>query len=251
MHATDYSALVSLIPPAVALALLAYFIRLFGKIIADQKPFSDDREWEIELGGIMFMIMLAQGIVGAAAAIYGPLLLSYRWMHSVDFAIVAVLLGLTFWANAALSQRFFLIDGGTLQKNNELFSFFYKLGKHAPISLVPVVLFYAGTVEYLSGSVVWIVLIWALILYTLIVLALIYSLRRMMKQERVGVDIHFVDRSRKPLKNVIILKVNDDNIRLRHGDTVMIINKDQVLKLEMVVPKKYVPNANASGKNLW
>ncbi|MEA3449554.1 MAG: hypothetical protein U9Q85_01050 [Patescibacteria group bacterium] len=38
-----------LIQPAILIAVAAILIRFFGKIISDQKPFSDDRNWEIEL----------------------------------------------------------------------------------------------------------------------------------------------------------------------------------------------------------
>jgi hypothetical protein len=240
MHFSDYTNLVNLIPPAVGLAVLAYFSRFFGKIIADQKAFSDNRDWDIELGGVLFMILLVQGVVGAAAAIYGPHLLSYQYMHIVDLSIVIVAYGVLALANTALSAVFFKLEAGffraELRYRNVTAQIFFNIGKHVPLSLVPIVLFYIATIEYLSGSIIWIILIWSSILYILIQLAFNFSLRKM--ENQVPVAVYFVDESRKPLENVLIHKVNNDNIRLRHDDSIVIVNKNQVLKIVMAIPDK-------------
>ena len=70
----------------------------------------------------------------------------------------------------------------------------------------------------------------------LILLALNYSLRLVNRKS--VVDIHFIDVSRGLLKDVMLLKVNEDNIRLRNEDKIIILNKSQVLKIEMKIPKE-------------
>ncbi len=119
--------------------------------------------------------------------------------------------------------------------------FFCRVGKKYPIALVPIILFYIGAIEYLSGSVVWLILMWPLILYLLILLALNFSLRRMTVDDRVGVDIYFVDNARPPLKNVMVLKINDEIVRVRDGERSILINKDEVFKMELKLPDKYLP----------
>jgi hypothetical protein len=155
----------------------------------------------------------------------------------------ALLYGVLSLANAAVSGRFFNLHVQAMNKNlaqkDDLVDFFYWLGKYLPIWPIPIVLFYIGTVEYMSGSIFWVIFMWPTILYIFIVLAMIFSMRHM--DDRVGVDIHFTDQARPPLKGVIVLKVNPDNIRVRDGDTVMILDKNQVFKMEMVIPKKYLP----------
>jgi hypothetical protein len=42
------------IAPTILISVVAFLSRFFGKIIADQRPFSDDRVWDIELSGIFF-----------------------------------------------------------------------------------------------------------------------------------------------------------------------------------------------------
>jgi hypothetical protein len=243
MQPSEYSEIVKLIPPAVGIAILAYFTRFFGKIIADQKPFADNREWDIELSGVMFMIVLAQGVVGIASALYGPHPFSYHTMHIVDLLIVVLAYGFLSLVNAVMSRRFFQLGGEAFNKkigeNKTLLSHLHKIGKHLPIVLVPIPLFYVATIEYLSGSVIWMILIWSPILYIFITLASIFSMRIM--DDRTGVDVYFVDPSLQPMKDVMVLKVNDDNIRIRHDNKIHILNKSQVLRMEQKVPDKYLP----------
>ena len=52
----------------------------------------------------------------------------------------------------------------------------------------------------------------------------------------VPVDLYFIDEIREPLIGIRILKINEDNIRARVGDKIMIINKDTVLRIEHDVP---------------
>lgn len=235
----DYSILINLIPPAVAIGILAYFTRFFGKVIADQKPFTDSRDWEIEIGGVMFMIIISQGIVGVAAAFYGPNLNSFLTHTFSLFAVTFLYLFLSL-ARGALSRKFFQINIGAIEKTLEekgLAEFFYKVSKKLPIGLVSIILFYVATIEYMTGSIIWMILIWPSIFFLFVILASIYSMRR---DERIGVDIYFIDESKPPLKNMLVLKVNEDNLRVRDGDVVYILNKNQVLKIVQVVPEKHL-----------
>lgn len=63
-------------------------------------------------------------------------------------------------------------------------------------------------------------------------------------EERLPVDVHFIDSEREVVKGAMILKVNEDNVRLRVDDTIMIINKSEIFKLEMLVPENRLPAAD-------
>lgn len=251
MEPPNYEVLASLITPAIAVGVLAYFTRLFGRVVSDQKPFSDNRDWEIELSGVMFMISLTPGVLGIALASQGIYMAS-GWMHILNLLLVSFILTLALFANTALGQEFFrlnLVSEALHETSKEIYNFAYLLGKHVPLWAVAIPLFYAGAVEYLLGSIIWMILIVPLILYALISLASIYSMRNMMRRERVDVTVHFVNERRGPLTSAMILKVNEDNIRLRHENSVLIINKNEILKIEIPVPANHLPDRNDQGKS--
>lgn len=54
------------------------------------------------------------------------------------------------------------------------------------------------------------------------------------------VDVYFLNGNTEPLQGVHVLKINDDNIRIRSEDKIIILNKDQVLKIEMKIPEKHL-----------
>jgi hypothetical protein len=187
----------------------------------------------------MFMIIISQGIVGIATALYGPHFNSWA-TNAISLIVLAGLYLFLLLAKTALSQKYFQINLSGLEKTLEgkgVSEFFYKAAKKLPLGIVSIVLFYIATIEYLTGSVIWIILIWPFVFYLLVLLALIYSMRN---DERVGIDIYFVDETKPPLTNMLVLKVNDDNIRVRGDGIVYVLNKNQVLKMVQVVPEKHL-----------
>jgi hypothetical protein len=238
-----YAALNNVIPPAAALAVIAYLSRFFGKAIADQKPFADDREWEIELAGVTFIVNLWPGLLGIAAAFFLPHL-GKGWMHAVDFFVLTMLTLALMALKNNLAARYFAIEtvgfGGKLLERE---SDFKSLRRNWIIylMLIQIALFYVGTAEYLSANIFWIILFWSAIFTSLIFLALIQSIFGLSGEESVPVDIYFVDKTIEPLTGVTTRKVNDDNIRARVGDKMLIINKSQILKIEMKIPEKILP----------
>jgi hypothetical protein len=240
MDSANVTFLINLIPPAVGVAILAYLTRFFGKIITDQNPFADSREWEVELAGTNFMINLSIGVVGIAAALYWlPWNINTWWEHSIVLFILSLISGIFLLGNVALSGEFFKLGQEKVQKLTEdkrwIHDIALKVGKYIPLIIPPIFLFYIATIEYLSGSILWIIVIWSIIFYTLIQMAYNFSLRKL--KRRTGVDIYFTDNS-ESLKDVIILKVNPDNIRLRtHDHHVFIINKSLIAKIDQLVPE--------------
>lgn len=240
MNPVDYSPLLNLIPPAVGIAILAYLTRFFGKIITDQNPFADSREWEVELAGTNFMINLSIGVVGIAAALYWlPWNVNKWWEHMIVMLILSVISAIFLFGNSALSGEFFKLGQEKVEKLSEdkrwLHDIALKVGRYIPLTIPPIFLFYIATIEYLSGNILWIIVIWSIVFYTLIQMAYNFSLRKL--KRRTGVDIYFIDGS-EPIKNVIILKVNPDNVRLRTNEhRVLIINKSLIAKIDQLIPE--------------
>jgi hypothetical protein len=145
-----------------------------------------------------------------------------------------------FLGNASLSFDFFKLSSNIFDKEKlgrgNLFNFFRKISKFLPLGLVSILLFYIVTNEYLSKDIIWMFLILPAVFYNFILTAMIYSLKRV--KDRIGVDIHFIDKSREIIRSATILKVNDDNIRVQIDQKVLIINKSEVFKMQMEIPKK-------------
>ena len=238
MDSLNYINLLNLVPPAIAISALAYLTKFFGKVIADQKPFSDDRGWEIEIGGVFFMVNMAIGVLGVyLATIHWPITLSGGWLHTSSLIALSILGGLLWGGNTMLGGKFFNLGSRAFDKLDEdkkaTAKIIGNIGKYIPLWLPPIVLFYFGTLEYQSGSILWIILIWALIFFTFVLSALNYSLRNIKASK---CDIYFLDKKIKPLLGVSILKINTDNIRLRIDDRIFILNKETVFKIEMKIP---------------
>lgn len=235
-----------LLPPAILLGILAYLTKFFGRVISDQNPFADDRKYHIELSGIAFMLILIHGVIGVAAALYGPALYEYDWMHIVSLIGVAIVCAFFQFVNAVFFAKYFKLRrrtfNGVQEYDNALANFFFKAGKRFPLFIAAIILFYIGTIEYLSGDWLWVIFIWSLIFYAFTLMASCFSMRKM--EERLPVDVHFTDPEREIVKGAMILKVNDDNVRLRVEDTIMIINKSEIFKLEMQVPANRLPAAD-------
>ena len=52
----DWSSFIQFIPAAVILSVIVFFVRFFGKAVADQIPYADNRDWSIEFSGLWFFI---------------------------------------------------------------------------------------------------------------------------------------------------------------------------------------------------
>ncbi len=240
MESANATFLINLITPAVGIAILAYLTRFFGKIISDQNSFADSKEWEVELAGTNFMINLSIGVLGIASALYWlPWSVDRWWEHVIVLTILSLVSGIFLFSNLALSGEFFKLGQAKVEKLSEdkrwVHDVFLKIGRYIPHVIPPVILFYIATVEYQSGNILWIIVIWSLVFFTLIQMAYNYSLRKF--KRRTPVDIYFTDNS-ESLKSVMILKVNPDNMRIRTNDhRILIINKNLIAKVDMLIPE--------------
>ncbi len=44
------------ITPAIFISLLVFLVRFLGRVVSDQKPFTDDRKWEVDVRGVFFVV---------------------------------------------------------------------------------------------------------------------------------------------------------------------------------------------------
>jgi hypothetical protein len=240
-----YNLTVSLVPPAILLAALAYFVRFFGKVIVDQKPFCDDRDWEIEIAGTFFLLLLVilPAVLGAAAASSWGGFGTGHWMHLV---IVLLLTSWLFMINGILTEKFYAIK---LPLVNVFFMFIPQKDREAtkkdmlafnrflPLYVFSFIFASVFSLEYHSGSVVWIIVMGILLFLSFVLMALDFSL---LKERLPQVDIFFTDKDEQPIRDATLLKINRDNVRIMEKETkqVIILNKDQIRRIEYFPPKE-------------
>jgi|GEM_PF-2177994 hypothetical protein len=133
-------------------------------------------------------------------------------------------------------QRFLIVEPIlylNLDKKTDAFMSF--CARYTGVGILPIILFYFGTLEYLSGNIYLITFSFSLIFLIFTWSAYGYSLKKL--KDIVPVDVYFTDEKNEPLQGVRILKINDDNIRIRSNNKTLIINKGEVLKIEMKTPE--------------
>jgi hypothetical protein len=97
----DFFSISNLITPAIIISLTVFLVHFFGKIIADAKPFADDRNWEIQLSGISFFIniIVIPSVIGFAIAWnLGNLVIFVHWVNLFLITFCLYLL----WRSSAL-----------------------------------------------------------------------------------------------------------------------------------------------------
>lgn len=236
--------LTALITPALLLAVIGYFTHFFGKIITDPNPFMDDRKWGIEIAGVAFMLMIGQGVAGIALALYLPHPLGGIWAHIADFLVASLVVGILGLASVATSQKVFHIAYPIFKNKfmREQEPFYLWVAKYVSPFVATILITYICTIEYMSGEWLWVVFVWALGFQGLMQLAMLHSYRTL-GLPRQPVDIHFNDGG-SSMEGVWILKVNEDNIRVRAGDSIVLLNKDQVRDIVMKVPDNRLPEGD-------
>ena len=240
MDITDYSLFLGLIPPALAISLFIYLVHFFGKISSDQIPFADDRKWHIQISGAMFMLNMLFGIIGVYLANLYPWGIGSWWMHLISFLVLSFIGGTLLAHNLRESSKFFNYNSKIIPALDAKFdgfaTFYANIGKYMGIAIIPTVLFYFATLEFLSGNIYTIVISFVMIFQIFVWSAFGYSMRKI--KDIAPVDVHFVDKDREPIRGARILKFNDDNVRIRANDTIYIINKNEILMTEMKIPEK-------------
>ncbi len=221
-------------------------MRFFGKAIADQRPFSDDRGWQIELDGVKFTVnLLISGAVGVGAALGVAAAPDGFWNHFLDFFVIGVIGQILIITSAIMGEELYDIKLPVIQRLRQKIAVasdgwqkdMFKNSNPAYISLwAPVVIFFLVALEYRSGDTMWLIIVCAQAFLTVIACALHHSLLELKPQY---VDVYFTD-GRKPLKQHRLLKITDNTVRLRHKDKVILLNRSQVRSIDMPLQAEFL-----------
>jgi hypothetical protein len=246
--------------PTLLISGIAFFTLLFGKIIADERAFADDRNWHIQFSGFLFVLMFIpiQSLVGYVAAHF-----IYIWLgDSIVIQILNVILALAElciliivadwlmrrrypFMGASHASKFIAVFESEMKKDPEfglqqkLLALFQKTKeqflKREPskigfVTSSTAYFAYAISFDWISHSNLMIVVTGTIGLLGLVLAAYI---RSMQMAKTVRVNIYFTD-SRKPLKDVVLLRVNSDNVKIEGTAGAVLLNKNLVSKIEEV-----------------
>ncbi len=218
------------------------FLRYVKHDISDQQPFTYNRRWHTQLAGNLFVINI---LFGSTIGIYLANTLSFRLNDWYDQAIVFVALSVVgttlIFNNLRENSRLYnyrkAINAEIDKKLHGLSSWYASIGDYMIPAMMPIVVSYFMTLEYFSSNKYLIVITGIISFCILLFSAFQHSLRELEKTAA-PVDIYFIDKEQEVIREAKILKVTDDNIRIRVADSILIINKSEVLKIEMKIPEK-------------
>lgn len=227
-----------LITPAILISAFVYLSNFLGKVITDQNPFLDDRKWGAQLYGLFFLLrnLAFPGIVGIALAHYFKFTIGWHWSHLIAIIFIGAWL---LFSNSLISEKLYQLDASLLRKmflflskNDKeevdgLIKFFSQIDKLVS-GIFPILLGYILAIDFLTPSIMWLSLLSIEAFTVVFFMALNYSLR-LTKLSKV--DVYLLG-APEPMRGLDLLKLNEDNLRLRDGNKIIILNKDQVLKIE-------------------
>jgi hypothetical protein len=255
MKAMTWQTLLPFLPSTVAVTILGFFIRFFGKTVADQIPYSDNRDWSVELSGLWFFVdfLFPPIIIAGAFLLYFrnavmtwfgqiSVMLSPISYHWVNLAIIFIAWLYYAGASVVLVQERYKIPDTTpnsddpaafSERRKRQFNWVTKVNAVLLQPSVMLLFFIAGA-EALSGSVLWITVFAVQLFAALVGVALNYSL---MRYRFPTVNIHFAT-GKESLTDVLLLKLNPDNVRVRDRERVLIINRSVLSEIEFIDAKQ-------------
>lgn len=228
---------INLLSSAVIIAGCAFLVRFFGSSIADQKPYSDDRKWDVDLLGVNFFVraLLPWSIIGFVVARYLPIPLDvFLWRLTALTALSTFAAILTFIISALGKQFYNLKDASILEafnvrSNRAVYRLLIKYEVYLPSFVIMMFAAYLLTNFYYSNHPVW-TAIATIETFTCAWYMAIRSSYHMLNKQRSRVTVYLTDGT--VLQDVTLLKLNSTNIRLRDGDRVKIVNIDFLKMLE-------------------
>lgn len=232
--------------PAVILSAAAFLSRFFGKVITDQKAFSDNRDWDVEFFGIWFLadflfppavIAIAllsyfKGVIlenlNAIAAVFFPL--TYHW---VDLAVVFLIILYCAIAGSIIARERYnvsrIMPNISEATNNKRFIRIINMNA-ALLQFFVVLLVLVFGIEVIAGNIFWITAFSIELFSALLLIALNYSL---MKHSFPKINVFYISK-KIPSRNVMLLKMNEDTLKIRKGEKTVIIERSDLLRIEIL-----------------
>lgn len=225
-----------LLTPAVIIGTLAFLIRFFGHAITDQKPYCDNRKWDIQLFGVEFVrqFIVFESIVPLVFVLYFKLVINH-WF--------SIILGSVIFAWLTFSNKIFLekyyrlpFSGSDTTQERDRWKIYDWLRNHNSFLLhtISFILLYILISQIIIGDILWTIYIGSIVFLSFIFVAVQYSYS-LQKFKLPIVTIHFTSTERGPVVNARLLKINEDYVRVRNEDKVLLINKNLVSEIEFVI----------------
>ena len=221
-----------LLPPAIIISILAFFVHLFGKVATDHAPHADDRKWKREISGVLFILLYI--VTPVAGILFGYKIfieiisfnfIQFFWDIILQFVLLVIvfIIILNFRMIEKKTHDFIYKNkSATGDKNYHLqksrFYFF-------SICIMLFIIMLNNWGEYLYMLLA--------VMYSFIHL-LGFAIYLSLKDENISIaDIYFINGSgEQPIKECRILKINDNNVRIIKDGIAMVINTSQILKIE-------------------
>ncbi len=241
----EWQNFIALIPIAVVVSIIVFLVRFFGKAISDQAPFADNRQWSEEISGVRFF--------------------TYHILSPLVWVFLLYSGGLKFWLFPKENMLLFLISvvctAASFIVSKKALDFFsnedfdegnilsflkkgfnskkdYKLNKGDWFIIL----------KYLSSLISFSILIsllffykWEAYYYILIGIIYLFSyltffaiLQSLSRRNILLASIKFIDNNQPDIEECRILKVNDDNVRIKTEKGVSIINKSLIFKIDVI-----------------
>ena len=170
---------------------------------------------------------------------------SYSYIgHWPDFIILSTLTAYLFCASAFLTEQNYSVkipiaellkkifkqpDEDSNEFNIKAVKFLTKI----PLGVFPILFIYVLISEYKSDSVVWFAFFVIYVFTAFLFLSMNYALR---KNRPLKAAIYMENGD--AIADVVLLKMNEDHVRLRSGDKILLIPKNRILKIEMPIEQK-------------
>lgn len=250
--------LVWLIPPAILFAILWYFIKLFGKMIDDFSAYSDNRKYSAELNGITyFTVIIAFPVLLLIITIY--LMMTYDFVKSVPkwlITWVPPIFSYIIYSIYSTKIRLASIKFFDRDREKQLLDFVIEFLNFiipnwgsmsekfifSPVKFDKIWVYFLFLGVYLSYLSQNIFSMSITFLFTFILLLLIPSNYAMKKFGLLEANI-IMKNKKDNILNCKIIRVNDDSIRLKKDSKIYILNRSDVLKIEIIPKPKNLFNA--------
>lgn len=237
-----------IIPILTAIVPIVFFlIKFFGKAYADQVPFADNRSWHEEIFGISFFSsqVLAPGIL--VLLLFNQ---NFKFWHfqKGDWVLLGIN-ALVLISSAIISnqsKKFFEDDGF---REGDYFSLLKKISnpdnkekidngdkivilKQFFFPIVTILIMIGVGFLYRWGTYYHLISSLILSLFYFTSLALMFSL---IKRHIVRADIYFMQNNDDTISNCRVIKVNNDNVKIKtEDDRVFILSKSSISKIEFI-----------------
>lgn len=240
----DWQNFVALIPITVVVSIVVFLIRFFGRVVADLTPFADDRRWLEDLTGIRFFTTyILSPIVWIFLFSSNGLrfwLFSKEnfWLLIISFVNIIVL-----WVISKKALDFFsdenFDEGNILTFAKKVTNFKNNTPLNNGDWLIILKYLFLYLVSLFILVILWYFYKWHAYYHVFIGIMYLFShftlfavLLSLSRRNILLANIKFIDSNLPDIKSCRILKVNNDNVRIKTDDGVSVINKSLIFRID-------------------